>query len=94
VAAHRLTAVLTGEHHSPPRLDDVAEWPQIPALPGGVQRLVQLPLEAGAVDVGQGRADQLDPLGQVWAARPLGHARHASSPSRPGLPAHQCDTAR
>ena len=37
-----LTAVLAGEHHPVPGLDDVAEWPQVPGGPGRVQRLVQL----------------------------------------------------
>jgi hypothetical protein len=44
------------KRHPPSRFDDVAEWPQIPGLPGDVQRLVQLLLEPRAVGVGQVRS--------------------------------------
>jgi hypothetical protein len=68
------TAVLAGEHDPVPGLDDVAERAQVPGRTRRVQSLVQLLLKLVAVGVGQGRTDQLDPLRQVWAGCPLGHA--------------------
>jgi hypothetical protein len=87
-----LTAMLTGEHHPPPRLHDVPEWPQVPALPGGIQRPVKLLLEAGAVGVGQGGADQLDPTPGGWGRWPAQPRSPRLLVVRTGLSAHQCDT--
>ena len=70
---------LAGKHHPPPRLDDVAEWPQIPGLPGDVQRLVQLLLEPGAVGFGQRPTDQVDRLRE---GGPLARSATLTTPPR------------
>jgi hypothetical protein len=58
-------AVLAGEDHSIPGLDDVAEGPQVPGRSRRVQSLVQFLLELVTVGARQGGSDQLDPLRQV-----------------------------
>jgi hypothetical protein len=83
--------VLANEHHPPPSLDDVTEWPQIPGQPGSVQRLIQVLLEPSAVSVRQRRTDQLDPLGQVGAGRPLGHAHATLLTGQTGRPLSLAD---
>jgi hypothetical protein len=76
-----------------PCLDDVTERPQIPDRPGSVQRVVQILLEPGAVGVRQRHMDQLDPLRQVRADRPVGHA-HSTPPRRSDRSsANECDRA-
>jgi hypothetical protein len=83
--------VLAGEHDPIPGLDDMAEGPQVAGGSRRVQGLVQFLLELAAVGVGQGGANQLDPLRQVGAGRSLGHA-HRMPPSVHRTSFRHCDT--
>jgi hypothetical protein len=60
--------VLANNHYPPPALNNMAERPKIPSRPSHVHCLVQVLLEPGPVDVGQGRTNQ---LGQISTGRPL-----------------------
>lgn len=77
-----LGAAVAAERHQPvPRLDHLPERLEVVGLADGVERLVELGVEAIAVGIGQGGPDPRCPLGEV---RPLTRSATLMVPIPPG----------